>query len=207
MRRACRRRRGRVAPRPPCMGWVPAPPLLLHGWGGRGGGRRCPVPAASGTPGPGPVACAAPPARSSTVPLRCESRGGRRSGRRASAGCRLGWGAPARPLVCPRPVWGRPGSRFPRKLLLAAGVPQATSRPPIRARGWRQPTEPDRHLPHLGTPRTTSLPETPRPPAQLICPALGAPGPAGAAGARHGPLVMDGPEKIWFGCVRVCRRV
>lgn len=132
-------------------------------------GTRCPVPAASGTPGPGPVACAASPARSSTVPLRFESRGGRRSGRRASAGCRLGWGASARPLVCPRPVWGRPGGRFPRKLLLAAGVLQVTSRPPIRARGWRQPTEPDWHLPRLGTPRTTSLPETPRPPAKLSC--------------------------------------
>lgn len=43
-RRACRRRRGRVAPRPPCMGWVPAPPLLLHAWGGRGGGRAARSP-------------------------------------------------------------------------------------------------------------------------------------------------------------------
>lgn len=75
------------------------------------------------------------------------------------------------------------------------------------ARGWPQRTEPDRHLPLLGEPRTVRPPETPRSPAKLNCPALGAPGPAGAPGAGCGRLVMDDRETTWLGRVPFCPRV
>lgn len=112
VRRECRRRRGRVAPRPPCMGWVPAPPLLLHAWGGRGGGRAARSPAASGTPGPGACglrrfACPefyGPPAlrgprRTAFGPE--SERGlpfGAGGAREAACGSQAGLGAPWRPV-------------------------------------------------------------------------------------------------------------
>lgn len=130
--RRWRRRRRRAAPRPPCMGWALAPPRLLHARGGRGGGRAARAPLASGTPGPGPVACAASAVQSAAGSPRPEGRSRRRSGRKASAGCRLGRGAPngpARSLGHPRPVWGLLGDRLRRKLLPAAGGPRAASLP------------------------------------------------------------------------------
>ena len=85
-----RLQRGRAATRPPCMGWVSASPLLLHARGGSGWGRAARAP----LPWEPPARCLWPvPPRLLgvlRVLLRFDGCSGRRSGRRASAGCRLG---------------------------------------------------------------------------------------------------------------------
>lgn len=199
-----RQQRGRAATRPPCMGWISASPLLLHARGGSGWGRAARAPLLWEPP----ARCLWPvPPRLPGVlraPLRFEGCSGRRSGERAPAAVWVGG--------YPRGRLGRSQARLgaPRRSARTEVAPCGRRAPgglPTHARGWPQRTEPDRHLPLLGKPWTVRPPETPRSPAKLNCPALGAPGPAGAPGAGCSWLVMGDREKTWLGRVRFCPRV
>lgn len=174
-----RRQWGRAATRPPCMGWVSASPLLLHARGGSGWGRAARAP----LPWEPPARCLWPvPPRLPGIlraPLRFQGCSGPRSGRRASAGCRLG---PRGRLGGSQARLGTPKRPAPTEVAPCGRRAPGGLR--THARGWPQRTEPDSHLPLLGEPRTVRPLDTPRSPAKLNCPPLGTPGPAGAPGAR-----------------------